>query len=90
MGRGYTGVPTEAPRGDIHLLNQLEMSLESSFLDGTSFMQDSGKAFANISNQNLEELLQAEADEEVDTDAFLISKGPVKGSSDAMMVDESR
>ena len=57
MGRGYTGAPTEPPRGDIHLINQLEMSLESSFFDGASFIEDNGKALANMSNQNLEELL---------------------------------
>lgn len=52
-GRGYA-----APPNDGLVLNQLEMSLESSFFDGASFIEDNGgKALVNMSNQNLEELL---------------------------------
>ena len=47
----------------------LELSLESSFFDGSSFNDDCGKALANLSAQNLEELLQAD---DVDPDTFLI------------------
>ena len=54
-GRGYAAAPTD-PRGEFPT-NQLEMSLESSFFDGASFIEDSGKALANTSAQNLEELL---------------------------------
>lgn len=67
-GRGYAA-PTD-PRAEIHLNNQLEMSLESSFFDGSSFIEDGGgKAMVNMRDQNLEELLQAD---DVDPDAFLI------------------
>lgn len=53
-GRGYAAAPTDGL-----ILNQLEMSLESSFFDGASFIEDNGggKALVNMSNQNLEELL---------------------------------
>ena len=45
-GRGYAAAPT-----DIQLYNQLEMSLESSFFDGSSFIEDVGgsKALVNMS-----------------------------------------
>lgn len=60
FNRGY--VATE--------VNQLEMSLESSFFDGSSFIEDvGGKALVNMNTQNLEELLQAD---DVDPVAFLI------------------
>ena len=68
-GRGYAAALTD-PRAEIHLNNQLEMSLESSFFDGSSFIEDGGgKAMVNMRDQNLEELLQAD---DVDPDAFLI------------------
>ena len=54
-GRGYAAAPTD-PRTDFPT-NQLEMSLESSFFDGASFIEDGGKALVNTSTQNLEELL---------------------------------
>ena len=47
-GRGYAAAPTD-PRAEIHLNNQLEMSLESSFFDGSSFIEDGGgKAMVNM------------------------------------------
>jgi hypothetical protein len=52
-GRGYAAAPTD----NLMLCHQLEMSLESSFFDGASFIEDSGKALVNMSTQNLEELL---------------------------------
>ena len=55
----------------------MEMSLESSFFDGSSFNDDCGKALANLSAQNLEELLQAD---DVDPDAFLVKSG--QGATD--------
>ena len=66
-GQGYAAAPTD-PRQDFPH-NQLEMSLESSFFDGSSFIDDGGKALTSLQNQNLEELLQAD---DVDPDAFLI------------------
>ena len=51
-GRGYAAAPIDGL-----MLCQLEMSLESSFFDGASFIEDSGKALVNMSTQNLEELL---------------------------------
>ena len=48
------------------------MSLESSFFDGASFIEDNhggSKTLVNVNTQNLEELLQAD---DVDQDAFLI------------------
>ena len=55
----------------------MEMSLESSFFDGSSFNDDCGKALANLSAQNLEELLQAD---DVDPDTFLVKSG--QGAND--------
>lgn len=55
-GRGYAAAFTDS-RAENHI-NQLEMSLESSFFDGSSFIEDGGgKALVNMSTQNLEELL---------------------------------
>ena len=53
-GRGYAAAPiTTDPRNseNHHLYNQLEMSLESSFFDGSSFIEDvgGGKALVNMS-----------------------------------------
>ena len=77
--RGYAAAANMMvmPMGDAgNTMNQLEMSLESSFFDGSSFIEDGpvgGKACLMNNNQNLEELLQAE--EIVDPDAFLIKPG---------------
>ena len=60
------------------------MSLESSFFDGSSFIEDGpvgGKACLLNTNQNLEELLQA--DDVVDPDAFLIKPAQSGGNSSA-------
>lgn len=58
-GRGYAVAPADHRTEFPH--NQLEMSLESSFFDGSSFIEDGGgKALVNMSTQNLEELLQAD------------------------------
>jgi len=51
-GMGYAAAST-----DCLMLNQFEMSLESSFFDGASFIEDSGKVLVNMNTQNLEELL---------------------------------
>ena len=82
-GRGYAAASNMnmmmMPMGDAsggNTMNQLEMSLESSFFDGSSFIEDGpvgGKACLVNTNQNLEELLQA--DDVVDPDAFLINPG---------------
>ena len=58
------------------------MSLESSFFDGASFIEEGGgKPLENVSTRNLEELLQAD---DVDPDAFLIKhnsgQAPNEGS----------
>ena len=46
-GRGYSAAaPTDTRAHDIQL-NQLEMSLESSFFDGASFIEDGGEALVN-------------------------------------------
>jgi len=45
-GRGYAAAPTD-PRADTFPHNQLEMSLEFSFFDGSSFIDEGGKALAN-------------------------------------------
>ena len=76
-GRGYAAAFNDSRAEN---QNQLEMSLESSFFDGSSFIEDGGgKALVNMSTQNLEELLQA--DDVVDPDAFLIKQTGASGQT---------
>ena len=67
--------------------NQLEMSLESSFFDGSSFIEDGGKALVNSSNQNLEELLQAD---DVDPDTFLIKRNSLMANHESQQENVDR